>query len=80
MFQLGCCLTRRSLVPSQLPVANIVFIANPLHVFVYFAQQNNPVLYDENGRGRWGIADPLILNSIFFLPVDKVVLLSYWGN
>ena len=44
MFQLGCCLSRRPLIPSQLPVAHIVFIANPLHVFVYFAQRNKPVL------------------------------------
>ena len=44
MFQLGCCLTRRPLVLSQLPVANILFIANPLYVFVYLAQRNKPVL------------------------------------
>ena len=37
--------------PPKYPpaVANIVFIANPLYVFVYFAQRNKSVLFGSNG-------------------------------
>ena len=55
MFQLGCCLTRRPLVSSQLPVANIVFIANPLYSMCLCILRNKINLFctaTERSTGR----------------------------